>query len=63
MKIRELIDILEKEDLEKPVLGQVVAKDGTAWNMQVGCGLIDRGAIIKLTHPELKTMPDVPETN
>lgn len=55
--LRRAIDGRAADEL---VLAQVVAADGTAWNMAAVIAPIhgiDRGVVIDMRHPELKTLP------
>lgn len=65
MKIRtvgELKNILGDLPDETEIISQVVAEDGTAWNMAIDAGRIPNSAptmfCIILRHPHLMTLPD-----
>ncbi len=60
MTVQQLIEELEKMQPNKTVLCQVVAEDGSAWNMSFEINDVPRSDwIVALTvsHPELKTLP------
>ncbi len=67
--IGELRQALEGVPDERLLKAQVIAKDGGAWTLKVEfCALAPVGssmpggsmAVLKLTHPELETMPEWP---
>jgi hypothetical protein len=67
--IGELRQALEGVPDERLLKAQVIAKDGGSWTLNVEfCALVPVGssmpggsmAVLKLTHPELETMPEWP---
>lgn len=64
LRVADLRKALEGLPDERLIVSQVVAMDGTAWNLAAEfCPTAAGGnvAVLSLTHPLLRTMPD-PET-
>ena len=61
LTVGQIRAVIEGRADDEQVMGQVVAGDGTAWQMRAtiapafGC---DRGVIVCLTHPDLESMVD-----
>lgn len=67
MKVKELkLIVAALENDEDEVIAQVVAEDGTAWNCAFEINDVESQwcsscVQVKMSHPQLKTMPKIGE--
>lgn len=62
MKPADVIQAMQALDPDKEILCQVVAQDGKAWNMNFEFCRVPHVSfnILTVSHPELKTLPEIP---
>jgi hypothetical protein len=65
--IKAALDSVDVSD-DQFVMAQVVGANGSAWNMQIAIHVDETGKgrfplTLVLEHPDLKTLPAIPETN
>lgn len=63
MTVDSLIKKLEGLDLSKLIIPQVIAEDGTVWNCCLDVHDIPNSTLVQLriSHPDLKTLPNSAE--
>ena len=63
MRVKELIEQLQKLPQDKPIMCQVVAQEAPgAWNMHFDVQDIESSWMVQLRvwHPDIKALPDFP---